>query len=169
MRQLDIIEEIFVLAGEAEIPLWLRGGWAMDFALGEVTREHQDIDLFAWAVDAERLARVLTDNGYDRLSNDYPLVQLDFSRHGEELNVGLLARTATGHIVVPAGDSAGEAWPDGMLDGPPGRIGELECPVVSIPAQIEIKEMMPVWVPGMRRREKDRLDVERLRAYISST
>ena len=33
MRQLEVIEEIFALAAEAEIPLWLRGGWAMDFAL----------------------------------------------------------------------------------------------------------------------------------------
>jgi hypothetical protein len=169
MRQLDIIEEVFALAREAEIPLWLRGGWAMDFALGEVTREHLDIDLFAWAVDAERLARVLTDSGYDRRPNDNPLLQLDFTRHGEELNIGLLALAATGHIVVPAGESAGEAWPEGMLDGPPGRIGDREYPVVSIPAQIEIKEMMPIWVPGMRRREKDRLDIERLRAHISST
>jgi hypothetical protein len=169
MRQLDIIEEIFALATEADIPLWLRGGWAMDFALGEVTREHLDIDLFAWAVDAERLARVLTDNDYDRVPNEHPLLQLDFSRHGESLNISLVARAANGQIVVPDGASAGEAWPDGMLDGPPGRIGHLVCPVVSIPAQIEIKEMMPIWVPGMRRREKDRHDIERLRAHLART
>ena len=81
MRQLEIIEEIFALAAEAEIPLWLRGGWAMDFALGEVTREHLDIDLFAWAVDAERLTRALTDSDYDRVPNDHPLLQLDFRRN----------------------------------------------------------------------------------------
>jgi hypothetical protein len=169
MRHLDIIEEIFTLATEADIELWLRGGWAMDFALGQVTREHADIDLFAWAIDAERLARLLTDNDYDRILNDYPLLQLDFYRHGVELNVALVARSATGQIVVPHGESAGEAWPEGMLDGPPGRLGDLVCPMVSVPAQIEIKEMMPIWVPARQRREKDRLDVERLRAYISST
>jgi hypothetical protein len=169
MRHLDIIEEIFALAAEADIALWLRGGWAMDFALGQVTREHADIDLFAWAVDAERLNRVLTDNDYDRLPNDDPLLQLDFCRHGVELNIGLVARCATGQIVVPHGASAGEPWPEGMLEGPPGRIGSIVCPMVSVPAQIEIKEMMPIWVPARPRREKDRLDVERLRAYISST
>ncbi|OYP20468.1 hypothetical protein CFC35_31640 [Streptomyces sp. FBKL.4005] len=31
------------------VPLRLRGGWAMDFFLGEATREHEGIDWFAWA------------------------------------------------------------------------------------------------------------------------
>ncbi|GIH03341.1 hypothetical protein Rhe02_14080 [Rhizocola hellebori] len=169
MRHLDIIEEIFALAAEADAALWLRGGWAMDFALGQVTREHVDIDLFAWAVDAERLTRVLTDHDYDRTPNDHPLLQLDFSRHGVEINIGLLARSADGQVVIPHGESAGAAWPEGMLDGPPGRLGGLVCPMVSVPAQIEIKEKMPIWVPARPRREKDTLDIERLRAYISNT
>jgi hypothetical protein len=37
---------------------------------------------------------------------------------------------------------------------------------VSAAAQIEIKEMMPVWVPGMRRRAKDAEDIARLRAAL---
>ena len=129
MRQLEIIEEIFALAAEAEIPLWLRGGWAMDFALGEVTREHLDIDLFAWAVDAERLTRVLTDNDYDRVPNDHPLLQLDFSpaRRGRSTSAWSPA-PPPGRSLCPHGESAGKAWPEGMLDGPPGRIGRSRVP-----------------------------------------
>jgi hypothetical protein len=54
-----------------------------------------------------------------------------------------------------------------MLDAPPGRIGDLECPVISPRAQIEIKKMMPVWVPGMARRSKDAADIARLRAALA--
>jgi hypothetical protein len=61
---------------------------------------------------------------------------------------------------------AGAPWPEGMLDAP-GRIGDLECPVISPRAQIEIKKMMPVWVPGMARRSKDAADIARLRAALA--
>nr|BFE68098.1 hypothetical protein GCM10020092_013990 [Actinoplanes digitatis] len=42
----------------------------------------------------------------------------------------------------------------------------MSCPIVSPRAQIEIKEMMPVWVPGLARREKDRRDIALLRAAM---
>jgi hypothetical protein len=40
------------------------------------------------------------------------------------------------------------------------------CPVISPAAQIEIKQMMPVWVPGRPRRPKDAADIARLRAAL---
>ncbi|MFF7972996.1 nucleotidyltransferase domain-containing protein [Streptomyces sp. NPDC007905] len=46
------------------LALRLRGGWAMDVFLGEVTRDHGDIDWFAWARDAAVLADVLTRPGH---------------------------------------------------------------------------------------------------------
>ncbi len=50
-RQLTAIAEIAGMGFDVR----LRGGWAMDFTLGEVTRDHIDIDWFAWADDADRL------------------------------------------------------------------------------------------------------------------
>ena len=41
----------------------------------------------------------------------------------------------------------------GHLDSLPGRIGELQVPIVNPHVQIEIKEML-VWVPGRPRRPK---------------
>jgi hypothetical protein len=55
-----------------------------------------------------------------------------------------------------------------MLDWEPGRIGSLRCPIISPLAQIEIKEMMPVWAPGFPRRPKDAEDIARLRAALKS-
>lgn len=44
-EQLKIIKTIFNKAEEKGIMLWLDGGWAMDFLLGRITREHTDIDI----------------------------------------------------------------------------------------------------------------------------
>ncbi|RKR92447.1 hypothetical protein BDK92_6888 [Micromonospora pisi] len=84
-----------------------------------------------------------------------------------ELGVALLARDMTGRVVVAGGPYAGEPWPEGMLDSPPGRLGDVRAPIIAPAAQIEIKEMMPVWVPGMPRRDKDRADILLLRRAMS--
>src|SRR4051812_4141655 len=63
-RQLRVIAEVAGLASAAGIEVWLRGGWAMDFFLGEVTRPHVDVDWFCWAADADRLAALLHARGY---------------------------------------------------------------------------------------------------------
>jgi hypothetical protein len=73
-----------------------------------------------------------------------------------------------GRVTVAGGQFAGEPWPDGMLDWSPGRIGELQVPIISPYVQIETKEMLPVWVPGRPRRPKDAEDVARLRQALDS-
>ncbi|MEV7519204.1 aminoglycoside adenylyltransferase [Streptomyces sp. NPDC091371] len=162
-RQLAMIEEVVTLGVE----VWLRGGWAMDFWLGEITRPHEDVDWFAWSRDADRLTGLLVGRGYEVLRADDQ--QLDLVRDGEELSFALVARDAEGRVVVAGGPWAGTAWPEGMLSAPePGRLRGLACPVVSPEAQIEIKRMMPVWVPGRPRRRKDAEDVARLEAALAA-
>lgn len=162
-RQLGMIAEVRGLGVE----VWLRGGWAMDFWLGEVTRDHEDVDWFAWARDAPVLRERLGALGYeDQRADDQ---QLDLVRDGEELSFALVTRDPAGRVVVAGGPWAGTPWPAGMLDeAEPGRLGGVECPVVSPAAQIEIKRMMPVWVPGRPRRPKDAEDVARLEAALTS-
>lgn len=45
--QLKLLSEISAICATIECRLWLRGGWAIDFLLGKVTRPHEDIDLIA--------------------------------------------------------------------------------------------------------------------------
>jgi aminoglycoside-2''-adenylyltransferase len=165
--QLSIIAEVVAVAGEEDVAIWLRGGWAMDFYLGAVTRPHVDVDWFVWADDIERLSDALERHGFARVGCAQPEIQRDYQRDGVEMQFAFLGRDRDGLVVVPAGPYAGESWPDGMLDHPSGRIGEVIAPIISPAAQIEIKLMMPVWVPGMPRRPKDLADVERLRAAVS--
>ncbi|MGW2702204.1 nucleotidyltransferase domain-containing protein [Streptomyces sp. NPDC001340] len=161
-----MIAQVLEAARGHGVELWLRGGWAMDFFLGEVTRDHGDIDWFAWASDAPRLAEVLTRLGHRPVPGPPADLQLDFSKDGLDSSFTLLDRDATGRITVAGGPWAGTPWPDGLLDAEPGRIGALEVPIVSSRAQIEIKRMMPVWDPSRPRRAKDVEDIARLQAAL---
>jgi hypothetical protein len=87
-RQLALIAEFVALCQEASIQCWLRGGWAMDFFLGRVTREHEDIDLFVWAKDAGTLARELEQAGFREVEGPPPEAQRDFVKAGEALQTG---------------------------------------------------------------------------------
>ncbi|MEH1100228.1 nucleotidyltransferase domain-containing protein [Micromonospora sp. CPCC 205561] len=166
-RQLNGIAELAGLASAAGIEVWLRGGWAMDFHLGGVTRAHVDVDWYCWRADADRLAGLLHGRGW-RPDPRIPVdVQLDLVRDDVELSVAYLARDAAGRVVVGAGPWTGTALPEGMLAGPPGRIGPLTVPTISVAAQIEFKEMFPVWMPDRPRRSKDAADLARLRAAVA--
>jgi hypothetical protein len=150
------------------VDIWLRGGWAMDFFLGWVTRDHVDIDWHAWITDAPAITAALHADGYRTLAGPPSDQQLDVARDGLEMSFAWLDRTADGKITVAGGQYAGEAWPDGMLDWAPGRNGPIQCPIISPHVQIECKEMWPTWVPGSARRDKDVADVALLREALLS-
>ncbi|MBV1852983.1 nucleotidyltransferase domain-containing protein [Catellatospora tritici] len=164
--QLAVIGEVVAAAGGAGVPVWLRGGWAMDFYLGEVTRPHLDVDWFCWDSDAEAVRAIVTGLGFTEYG-DSP-AQRDFLRDEVDLGFALLGRGADGRPVVPSGPYAGAPWPAGMLAGPLGRIGDLTCPVISPQAQIELKLRYPEWNPALARRDKDRADIELLRARLAA-
>ncbi|WP_327683464.1 nucleotidyltransferase domain-containing protein [Kitasatospora sp. NBC_00458] len=164
--QLAQIAETVGLARRLGIRVWLRGGWAVDFFLGELTRDHEDIDWFAAAADAPALAAGLRGLGHRPLEGAPPEQQLDFVRDGLESSFALVEPLPDGRVLVAGGPWAGTAWPEGLLDGPVGRLGGVECPVVGPGAQIEIKRMMPVWDPRRPRRAKDAEDIARLRAAL---
>lgn len=60
-RQLELVGDLVSAVEAAGARIWLRGGWAMDFFVGRVTRDHADIDLFARAADPPVLAAILRD------------------------------------------------------------------------------------------------------------
>ena len=165
-RQLRVIEEIVGAATRADIDVWLRGGWAMDFSLGQVTRPHVDVDWFCWLADAERLATTLRERGYADDQRVPPQLQLDLLKNKVEISFAYLARNDAGQVVVGAGPWTGAPFPDRMLDGSTGRLAGLTCPIISPAAQIELKQMYPVWMPERPRRLKDGEDVIQLRAAM---
>jgi hypothetical protein len=165
-RQLGLIADTVAMSQKLDAHVWLRGGWAMDFFLGQVTRDHVDIDWDAWIDDAPVIAAALKADGYEEVTGPPPDQQLDVVKDGLEMSFAWMARNHDGKVTVAGGEYAGDLWPDGMLDWPPGRIGPVVCPIISPHVQIECKEMWTTWVPGSRRRPKDVPDIARLRRAL---
>ena len=59
----DVIE-ILEWLEEANVDLWLDGGWGHDAVLGEQTRRHDDLDLLVHAEHSARLIDALEAHGF---------------------------------------------------------------------------------------------------------
>jgi GNAT superfamily N-acetyltransferase len=164
-RQLELIDQFMALAAGAGIDCWLRGGWALDFLLGRMTRPHGDIDLFLWAADAARLLRVLRQHGFAQVGGPPTGQQRNLVKTGEEFHMTLLERNEVG-VVTAGGRWARSPWPAGMLDGPIGRIGNVRCRVISAEAQLWAKEEVPKAL-GHAQREYDLADIALLREWLA--
>lgn len=167
-RQLTVIAEVVEVAAATGAGVWLRGGWALDFFLGRVTRPHLDIDFFGAAEHAGAIVARLHERGYRNAPGPPPEQQRDLlTADGVDVSLALVGRDEDGCPTVAGGPYAGSRWPEDLLTWRfPGEIAGVRCPIVGPRAQIEIKRMMPIWVPGLRRRDKDAWDIARLRAAL---
>lgn len=162
-RQLSLLQEVLTLCETRVIPIWLRGGWAVDFALGQITREHEDIDFFALARDAERLVEAFEQAGFCPQEGPPPESQRDFTKDQESIQIGLVDLNEDGEAIVAGGPAKGLPWPSGMLGSHRGQIGEIVCLIVNPLVQIELKEQTPVWRPDLPHYPKHASDIARLR------
>ncbi len=113
--------------------------------------------------DLSALADALMAKGWTDLAEHPAEQQRDLVKGGVEMGLAPLAKALDGRVVVGGGPWAGEPWPEGMLDDAlEGRLDDISSPVISPAAQVEIKRMMPIWVPGRPWRSKDAQDITHL-------
>jgi Aminoglycoside-2''-adenylyltransferase len=165
---LALIREFARIAASLDVAFWLRGGWAMDFFLGRVTRPHEDVDVFVWVVDVARLAAALEAKAFVEIAGPPPERQRNFARDGVEFHITLLERKPSGAVFTAAAPSDWEPWPAGMLEAAVGRIGDISAPIVSPESQVDVKKKFRDWRPDLPEREKDRADIEVLEAALRS-
>lgn len=96
--QLGVLKQLDALLSSWHIRFWLRGGWALDFLLGRITRPHDDLDLVIWARHRERARDRLIGAGF-RLTHETD-VQVDFDKDDQEISFVFLARNGEGKIVA---------------------------------------------------------------------
>jgi Aminoglycoside-2''-adenylyltransferase len=161
--QLKLIDELGRLLGEANIRFWLRGGWALDFHLGRLTRQHADIDLVTWLCHRERLTHLLTSRGFSEVAG-YPKPQLVIEKCAEEASFLFIGRHG-GHIVVPAY----EAWPfrPGAFPAAPRTLDGVSARIVS-PEQLLYEKLHHEEWSGKPLRPKDHDSIALLRALTAS-
>ena len=56
---------------EAEIKVFLDGGWGVDALIGYETRTHNDIDIFVEKKDYHKFIQIIKDNGFYEIKMEY--------------------------------------------------------------------------------------------------
>jgi Aminoglycoside-2''-adenylyltransferase len=162
-RQLAAIAEVREVSRRLAIDVWLRGGWAVDFSVGRVTREHADVDWFVWAGHLPAIVASLGERGWDCVDADAPGPHRTLAQHDVHMSFLAMAPGAGATPIVADGPLAGEYWPASMIAGARvGRIGAQDCLTISPDAQLRLKQMTPRWFPGRTTRPKDLEDIAQL-------
>ncbi len=161
-RQIALLREIDVFLREARIRYWLRGGWALDFITGEVTRDHGDIDLVTWKRHEGRVTRAFAQHGFTVTPHN---ASTDFARDGVDVNV-LFIEKGPG-VVYTAGFREEPRWSEDVLAHPPRALAGLTCRTISPQGLLEEKEKTPGWL-GRPIRQKDIEAMEVLRSVLAA-
>ena len=63
--------QIIRLAADAEIKIFLDGGWGVDALIGYETRRHNDIDIFVEKKDYDKFIQIIKNNGFYEIKMEY--------------------------------------------------------------------------------------------------
>ena len=86
--QLLIVQEVQEIASARNFQIWLRG-WAIDFLLGKITREHSDVDLDTWIQE-------LVMAGFKKLPVSE--FQTDFLKNGVDVSIVFASLSDNGDV-----------------------------------------------------------------------
>lgn len=100
--QLKVLSEISTICATIDCKFWLRGGWAIDFSLGKVTRPHDDIDLITWIQNREQLECALIESGFEQtpVREQFRGRQSDFRKDDVDITFGYITKTNEESIIM---------------------------------------------------------------------
>jgi hypothetical protein len=161
--QWQLLLDIHRLFTRSNIDFWLRGGWALDFLLGDMTRTHSDIDFVTWKKHATTVKQLLSGNGYT-FQRDIG-AQMDFTKSNQDISVVYIGINPAGQVYMP--DIPEWIWLEGVLDYPPQRLNGVRCRVLS-PQQLLDNKLGYEAAKGTPLRPKDKISIGKLRSLIES-
>ncbi|MFB7158852.1 nucleotidyltransferase domain-containing protein [Lysinibacillus sp. NPDC056232] len=100
--QLKVLSDISEISKILDIEFWLRGGWAIDFLLGKITRPHDDIDVETWVQNRERFEIALAEAGYEQIPvrKQFCNRQSDFHKNNVEVTIGFITHSDNGSLIM---------------------------------------------------------------------
>jgi hypothetical protein len=162
--QLQTIGWLQALFAEQSIDYWLFGGWAVDFHVGRVTRDHADIDIAVWRADLERIRVLLEAQGWVHAPEPDEEGYTGYERRGTRLELAFLAYDEAGTVYTPLADGRGD-WPVGSFGDTRAEVNDVRARVVGLESLIEDKSG-PRHDPAVL--AKDRADVALLTSLPGS-
>jgi hypothetical protein len=100
-EQLSALTDVGELLDRSGFDYWLFGGWAVDFHVGTVTREHDDIDLAVWLHDADAVGALLQAHAWQHKPHPGEDGGSGYERGRVRLELTFLASDETGEIIIP--------------------------------------------------------------------
>jgi Aminoglycoside-2''-adenylyltransferase len=113
-EQLGALRRIHERLEAQAVEYWVFGGWAVDFHAGSVTRPHDDVDIAVWLQDHDRIAALLSADGWAHSPQPGEDGYTGYERDGVRLELAFLARSDDGHVYTPL-RSGRAAWPNGAF------------------------------------------------------
>lgn len=101
MQQLHALGEVTALLERDGIDYWLFGGWAVDFHVGRVTREHGDVDLAVWLDDEDRIASLLRASGWRHAPEPDEDGGTGYERDGVRVELTRLVKDGGDRVLIP--------------------------------------------------------------------
>ena len=71
MVNITDVRQILQFAIDAEIKVFLDGGWGVDALLGHQSRSHNDIDIFVEKKDYQNFIEIIQANGFYEIKMEY--------------------------------------------------------------------------------------------------
>jgi len=167
IKQLAIIAEIRDALAAAGVRWWLFGGWGLDARIRRLTRDHHDIEFWVYHEDAEHTREALVGRSFTVRTTAHPEESQEFEKDGVRISSAFLYGEGA---VQPACAGRWSDWrfPSNSFDCPPGRLGELEVPVMSVEGMLAMKEQFPSLRNGRPLRDKDVRDIKLLRKLLAA-
>jgi aminoglycoside-2''-adenylyltransferase len=104
-EQLAAIASLSRVLDHESIDYWLFGGWAVDFWVGRVTREHDDIDVAAWRTDYEAIGNALQAAGWRHTPVADEVVGTRYQWGTAEVEFTFMTADPDGQVVIPLPDN----------------------------------------------------------------
>jgi hypothetical protein len=139
LSQLAALADLDDQLRREQIEYWLFGGWAVDFHVGRVTRQHGDLDIAVWWADRDRVAALLASRLWLHRPDDedgYTCYERDRIR----LEVAFVERDPDGVVYTPLVDGRGD-WPLDAFGDDVRRLLGVQARVLSREALIADKSV----------------------------
>jgi hypothetical protein len=166
--QLLLIRRVVAVLESADVSLWLFAGWGLDALLGRITREHGDIEFWIEREQAERSQAILVEAGAVVLPTQPPNESREYTWDDVPFSTAYFDRQPDGTIKL-AGRWSDWNLPAESFGGVHGILESHSVPTMSATGMLAMKEQYPNLRNGRPWRDKDRNDIEALRALVGRT
>jgi hypothetical protein len=136
--QLQTIGWLQALLAEQGIECWLFGGWAVDFHVGQVTRDHSDVDVAVWYTDLDRIRGLLEAQGWVHAPEPEEDGYTGYQRGDIRLELAFLACDEVGTVYTPLVAGRGD-WPVGSFGDTQAEMEGVRARVVGLASLIQDK------------------------------